>query len=71
MGLEVGGRAAIERLSGSPQGFLTATRGERREGEGETDSKPLSLKDEGGMESSPLFPGCIIHGRVCPRSLEH
>lgn len=33
MGLEVGDRAAIERLSGTPQGFLTATRGgeEKRE----------------------------------------
>lgn len=29
MGLEVGGRAAIERLSETPQGFLTATRGEQ------------------------------------------
>lgn len=40
MGLEVGGRAAIERLSGTPQGLLTATRGER--GESERDRERLT-----------------------------
>lgn len=54
----MGGRAAIERLSRTPQGFLTATRGETRErrgGERVTTAKlslSLSLKDEAEMDSS-------------------
>lgn len=39
MGLEVGGRAAIEKLSRTPQGSLTAARGDRRE----TDGNALAL----------------------------
>lgn len=59
MGLEVGGRAAIERLSGTPQSFLTATRGARRERERKRDWQQSSLSQGWGRdgELSSLSPG--------------
>lgn len=64
MGFEVGGRAAMERLSGPPQSFLTATRGEAREKELERDRDRSAVSFSRGFWRNGLlllpFQGAFI-----------
>lgn len=68
----MGERGAIERLSGTPQSSLTATRGKRRGRTTESKIISLSLKDEldDGELSSLSWQAELqfIHGGIGPWS---